>query len=285
VNEGGVLGLVKPPGCSSHDAVAQVRRRTGRGAGHLGTLDPLAAGVLVVAYGSATRLIRYAEGMDKAYVAEIWLGRSSPSDDFALPLARSASAAGVAAQDITAALKAMVGTHPQLPPAYSARQVAGERAYRAARAGRPLDLVARPATLHSFSLDAFAPGEIAKLRISLRVGAGYYVRSLARDLGAALGCGGVLAALVRTRSGHWDISDCQALEEPWRPQPPAALVGHLPVADLTREAAARIVHGQRLAGATGVGPHRAECEGRLVAVVVGDPDGVWHPQTVLGLED
>ncbi len=281
----GVVGLVKPPGCSSHDAVSLVRRRTGRPAGHLGTLDPLAAGVLLVAYGRATRLIRYAEGMDKEYAAEIWLGRTSPSDDFAQTLSRGEDASQLTAQDVEQAVRAQIGTHPQRPPAYSARQVDGQRAYRAARTGEALDLPSRPATLHAFRIEGFVPGEVAKVRLSLHVGAGYYVRSLARDLGAALGTGGVLAALVRTRAGGVRVEDCQALEEPWLPQPPDVLVRHLPKVQFTPEQARRLAHGQRLSGAGALGAHRALIGDRLVAVVVGDQDGVWHPQTVLGLED
>ena len=281
----GVLGLVKPPGCSSHDAVALVRRTAGQPAGHLGTLDPLAAGVLVVAYGRATRLIRYAERMDKEYVAEIWLGRTSESDDFALPLAQGADAARLRSEDVLRALDAFRGTRPQRPPAYSARQVAGQRAYRAARAGEALDLPERPATLHAFSLLRFDAGPVAKLRLGLHVGAGFYVRSLARDLGAALGTGGVLAALVRTRSGALRLDDCQSFEESWRPLPARTLVAHLPAVAFDAAQARRIAQGQRLPGADRQGPHRAEHAGRLVAVVVGDSAGIWHPQTVLGMED
>ncbi len=281
----GVLGLVKPPGCSSQDASSLVRRRTGRPAGHLGTLDPLAAGVLVVAFGRATRLIRYAEGADKEYLAEIWLGCTSASDDFAQPLVRGGDASRVRLTDVSAALSPLRGTHPQRPPAYSARQVAGQRAYRAAREGRPLELPSRMATLRAFTVERFEGGSTARLRLHLEVGAGYYVRSLARDLGEALGTGGVLAALVRTRSGVHGISDCQALEEPWVPEAPRALVAHLPAVELTREEAERIAHGQRLPGAFALGPHRAEFSGRLVGVVVGDTEGIWHPQTVLGMED
>ncbi|MDA8344087.1 MAG: tRNA pseudouridine(55) synthase TruB [Thermaerobacter sp.] len=280
-----MLGLVKPPGCSSHDAVALVRKQTGRSAGHLGTLDPLAAGVLVVAYGRATRLIRYAEGMDKEYNAEVWLGRRSPSEDFGSPLEHGADASWVTREDVERVLSKHLGTRPQRPPAYSARQVGGQRAYRAARAGEPIDLPARPATLYAWSVDAFAAGKLAKLRLSLHVGAGFYVRSLARDLGDEMGTGGVLAALVRTRSGFLRLDDCQAFEEPWQPQPPGILLSHLPVVALSDAEARRIVQGQRLPGAGALGPHRAECRGRLIGVVVGDEAGVWHPQTVLGMED
>lgn len=280
----GVLGLIKPPGCSSHDAVALVRRKMGRPAGHLGTLDPLAAGVLVVAYGEATRLIRYAEGMDKEYVAEIWLGRRSPSDDFATPLTDGGDASCLLREDVEKALLDHLGTRPQRPPAYSARQVDGQRAYRAARAGSALDLPARAATLHDFSIQGFDAGSPARLRLKLRVAAGFYVRSLARDLGEGLGTGGVLAALVRTRAGDLRAEDCQAFEEPWQPQSLQALVAHLPEVRVSEEDARRIAHGQRIAGAHGAGPHRAICGQRLVGIVIGDAD-IWRPQTVLKVED
>ncbi len=281
----GVLLLVKPPGCSSHDVAQAMRRRLGVPCGHLGTLDPLAAGLLVVAAGRATRLVRYAEGREKEYVAEIWLGIGTASEDFAGPTSARSSAWHLGRPALAAALDAEALETAQRPPAFSARQVGGERAYRAARQGRALDLPSRPAQLLRWEILALAGGETLRVRLRLLVSSGYYVRSLARDLGRRLGVPGVLAALLRTASGPFRLEDARTLEETPVLLPMDVLVGHLPTVELDRDEGRRLGFGQRLPGAgERQGLHAAYAAGRLVAVVDAR-SGVFHPETVLAWED
>lgn len=281
----GVLPLLKPPGCSSHDVVAAVRRRYGSRAGHLGTLDPLAAGVLVVAVGAGTRLIRYAGQEDKEYFAEVVLGVRSPSDDLGTPVERAGTCSGIGEEQVRRALAGFVGVMAQRPPSYSARQVGGERAYRAARSGRTLQLASREVALWEARLLEFLPGRMARARLHLHVQAGYYVRSLARDLGEELGVGGLLGTLVRIRAGRFPVEDAQTLEETWRPLDASVLVEHLPVVEFEAADARRLCQGVRLPAATvAQGVHRAVSRDRVFAIVVAQ-DGVWRPQTVLGMGD
>ncbi len=281
----GVLLIVKPPGCSSHDVAQRVRRRLSVPCGHLGTLDPLAAGLLVVAAGRATRLVRYAEGREKEYVAEIWLGVGTDSEDFAGPVTARTSAAHLGRAEIEAAVGSLAGETMQLPPRYSARQVGGERAYHAARRGQALDLPMRPAQLLRWEIESVAAGGILKCRLHLQVSSGYYVRSLARDLGLRLGVPGVLASLVRTASGVFRIESARTLEEEPELLPMDVLIGHLPRVDFGPEEGRRLAWGQRLAGA---GERQGACAayvgGRLIGVLQAK-GGVFHPETVLAMED
>lgn len=281
----GVLLLVKPPGCSSHDIAQAMRRRLSLPCGHLGTLDPLAAGLLVVAAGRATRLVRYAEGQDKEYIAEIWLGLGTASEDFAGPVTARASAAHLERGTLEVALQALAMEKVQRPPAFSAVHVGGERAYRAARSGRALELPLRPAELRQAEVLAFSGGEILKVSLRLLVSSGYYVRSLARDLGLRLGVPAVLASLLRTASGPFRLEGARTLEEAPELLPPEVLIGHLPTVDLSPEEGRRLAHGQRLPGAEErSGLCAAYADGRLVAVVEAR-SGVFHPETVLAMED
>ena len=196
----GVVNLDKPVGPTSHDMVGLMRRLTGiRRIGHAGTLDPLASGVLPILVGAATRLSEELSGSAKRYDATIRLGAHSATDDAEGPISGGSSPPDEAR--IREALTAFVGSISQLPPAFSARKVAGRRAHRAARAGEPLVLEARPVRIDAIEVVEVAAGEATTdVRIDLRCGPGTYVRSLARDLGTELGCGGYLAALRRTEA-------------------------------------------------------------------------------------
>jgi len=281
----GVALVVKPPGCSSHDVVRAIGRRTGAPCGHLGTLDPLAAGLLVVAVGGATRLIRYAEGQDKEYLAEFWFGLGTASQDLGGPVADLADASGLGEAQVLEALAWAGRQTLQRPPDYSAVQVAGQRAYRAARAGRPLELAERPAALREAGPLEFRPGARAVLRARLWVSPGYYVRALARDLGAYLGLPCVLGFLLRLRSGPFRLEQARTLEEEPELAPKELLVQHLPSVEVSPAEAERLGHGQRLPGAGDrAGLHRLGSGGRLVAVAEARA-GVWHPETVCAMED
>ena len=204
----GVINLDKPVGPTSHDMVGLMRRLTGtRRIGHAGTLDPLASGVLPILVGAATRFSAELTGGRKRYDAVIRLGARSATDDAQGPIEPGDGPI----PDETAvrdALAGFVGTFDQVPPAFSARKQGGRTAHRAARAGDPIDLAPRSVTIDAIELLTYAPdADGATVRIDLRCHAGTYVRSLARDLGDGLGCGGYLAALRRTEAAGLNADD------------------------------------------------------------------------------
>lgn len=213
-----LLAVDKPSGMSSHDVVNECRRAFGeRRVGHAGTLDPLASGVLVVCVGPATRLDRFLVGHDKRYEAGIRFGFSTTTDDAAGdPTRRGKPAASLFDESFARSyLESIVGARQQLPPAYSAVKVAGTRSYAAARKGKVIDLSPREIHIHAAELlgideapDSFDPVWAVRLHVSK----GTYVRSIARDAGAALGCPAHLAWLRRTASGAVALDDCTSLE-------------------------------------------------------------------------
>lgn len=211
----GFLNIDKPTGMTSFDVVRAVRRAAGiKRVGHAGTLDPLATGVLPVAIGGeATRLIDAFVGAEKAYAAAITLGVETDTDDAegtSVGTAEPGAVDALTTEAIAAALATFEGAQMQFPPAYSAIKRGGIPAYRAARAGDPLDLDARPVVAHALRLVARAG---AVLHVEVECGKGYYVRSLARDLGRALGVGGHISALRRTRVGPFAIARATPLAE------------------------------------------------------------------------
>lgn len=210
----GVLVVAKPAGPTSHDVVALVRRLAGtRRIGHGGTLDPFASGVLPLFLGGATRVVEYHLGDDKTYRATICFGATSTTDDLDGDLTPVAGAAPDRAA-VEAALAGMLGGQLQRPPAYSAIQVGGRRAYAMARAGEVVDLPPRSVQLHALDLlewddsDPERPIAIVEVRCS----AGTYVRAVARDLGAKVGSAAYLGALVRSASGPFHLEDAHALD-------------------------------------------------------------------------
>jgi tRNA pseudouridine55 synthase len=213
----GVLVVDKPEGMTSHDVVAAVRRRLPRGTkvGHTGTLDPFATGVLPVVIGKATRLSQFLTASRKRYRAGITFGTATDSGDrMGAPIETAAPPAldALDAGAVERMLATLVGSHAQVPPAHSAKKVDGERAYVLARRGDVVDLPAVEVTAHALRLVAW-DGAAHTATIDLDVSAGYYVRSLARDLGSKLGVPAHLTALRRTGSGEWCLEDAHSLAE------------------------------------------------------------------------
>jgi tRNA pseudouridine55 synthase len=243
----GVLNLNKPVGYSSRDVVNRVERiiRPVR-AGHAGTLDPLASGVLVVCVGSATRLIEYVQRMPKEYQATFLLGKRSRSDDLETEVEELLVAPIPTRQQIEAALPRFTGVIEQRPPAYSAIKVAGKRAYRLARRGDVVELAPRSVTIHALSLESY---EYPRLKLFIRCSSGTYVRSLGRDLAQELGTAAIMSELVRTGVGEFRVSDSLDLTELTaaslnrRLLPPTAALGDLPRLVLTPEQVHRIQSG------------------------------------------
>lgn len=201
----GLLNVNKPKGITSRRVVDRVQRLAGRvGAGHAGTLDPLATGVLVVCVGRATRLIEYVQRMTKHYRAVIRLGVRSPTDDVDGPLEEVAVPEPPARAAVDAALATLVGRIQQRPPAYSAVHVEGQRAYKLARRGEAVQLEPRTVEVHALAVRAYA---YPRLEVDVACGSGTYVRAIGRDLGEKLGCGGVIEELERTAIGPFRIED------------------------------------------------------------------------------
>ncbi len=207
----------KPPGLTSHDVVARVRRLAGtRRVGHAGTLDPMATGVLLVGIGRATRLLGHLALHDKDYAATMRLGQTTSSDDAQGEPLEHTRADQLAAADVVAAMKLCTGQIEQRPPAVSAIKVDGVRAYTRARSGEDVVLASRRVTVTRFDATAFRPdAELGVLDVdtSVTCSSGTYIRALARDVGAALGVGGHLSALRRTRVGAFDLTNARTLDE------------------------------------------------------------------------
>ncbi|MGE0456515.1 MAG: tRNA pseudouridine(55) synthase TruB [Vicinamibacteria bacterium] len=207
----GALVVDKPRGPTSHDVVARVRRALGmRRAGHTGTLDPFATGVLVVCLGRATRLARFLAEGDKLYEAEVRLGFATSTDDLEGEPLGPLRQPEISREAVLAACARLVGSHLQRPPAFSAKRVGGRRAYALARAGRPTQPDPVPVTVHALELLAF---EGSRLEFRVRCSPGTYVRALARDLGEALGTGAHLGALRRTESGGFALEEALPLDQ------------------------------------------------------------------------
>ncbi len=253
----GLVIVDKPAGLTSHDVVARIRRlAVTRRVGHAGTLDPMATGVLVVGIEKATRLLGHLTLTEKEYAATIRLGQATTTDDADGELVTLASAAGVCAGALAAALTALTGQISQVPPPVSAIKVNGKRAYALTRAGAAPDLAARTVTISRLDLLAVRPdGELLDLDVQVVCSSGTYIRAIARDLGAALGTGGHLTALRRTRVGPYPVEQARTLEQL------AAEFEYIPLAeaaaaafrrrDLTEDEARAVSHGGRLATASG----------------------------------
>lgn len=205
----GLLLLDKPAGMTSHDCVDVVRRAYGeRSVGHLGTLDPFATGLLVVLVGRATRLANFIEAEPKTYDATIEFGTETDTDDVTGAVTRVAETPDD--EVVRRAIQELTGEMEQVPPDYSAKQVAGRRAYTAARAGEPLVLNPVRVQVHEWRIRALDAG---RLEATIVCAGGTYVRALARDLGRAAGSAAHLAALRRTAVGAFDVRDAVGLEQ------------------------------------------------------------------------
>jgi tRNA pseudouridine55 synthase len=278
----GLVVVDKPPGWTSHDVVARIRRLAGvRRVGHAGTLDPMATGVLVVGIGQATRLLGHLCTSDKDYDATIRLGVATTTDDADGEPLRTRDASSVTTAALDAAVRELTGDLRQVPSAVSAIKVDGIRAYTRVRRGETVELAARPVRVERFEILARRDDDVD---VQVTCSSGTYVRALARDLGEALGVGGHLRVLRRTRVGSFVIADARTLErleDDLTVVPLAAAVEQaFTTLVVTEEQARRIGHGQRLIldlpdAPTGV----LAPDGRVVALVE-DRDGVAQPLCV-----
>ena len=228
----GVLNIHKPAGITSRkvvDRVVELVKPTK--AGHAGTLDPLATGVLLVCLGSATRLIPLLQQQNKEYRAQFQLGRRSNTDDVTGKITEVTAAQTVTLEQIEDLLPRFVGRIEQVPPQFSAVHVDGKRAYELARRGQHVNLKPRIVTVHRIDLIHF---EYPEITLEVECGSGTYIRSIGRDLGECLGCGAVMSQLVRTRIGSFSLKTSTQLDRLDRDLltqvllPATTIVEHLP---------------------------------------------------------
>jgi len=248
-----LLLVDKPAGFTSHDAVAIVRRaaRTRR-VGHTGTLDPFATGLLVVLVGRGTRLIPYVEGEPKVYLAHIRLGAETDTDDLTGTVVREAALPDEVA--IAEGVARLTGEIDQVPPAYSAKQVDGQRAYDAARKGTPLELAAVRVTVNEWK---FVAREGNDLVVRITCGSGTYIRALARDLGRYAGSAAHLSALRREKSGPFDVANAVSIEAvkngDFTLAPLRGAIPSLPTRRLDEMELGRVGHGNAIDARDGEG--------------------------------
>lgn len=284
----GVVLVDKPAGVTSHDVVSAARRalRTRR-VGHAGTLDPFATGLLVLLVGHATRLLPYVHGEPKVYDAVIAFGAETDTDD---PTGAVVRTAALPDPDVVRrAIEALSGQIDQIPPAYSAKHVAGRRAYAMARRGDVVDLAPTKVVVHGWDVHELRPD---RLVVTITCGGGTYIRALARDLGRLSASAAYLASLRRVRSGVFDV----AQSIPWEAlrsdevavRPPLDAVPELATVVLAPDDIARVRQGRTiLAGAptasdTATGSTAALVDGddRLIAIAERTGE-TWQPRVVL----
>ena len=284
----GLLNLNKPSGITSRDAVDRVSRPLRKvKVGHAGTLDPLASGVLVVAVGSATRLIEYVQRMTKTYRTTILLGATSDTLDADGTIVATEGATEPPLDAIESVLPTQVGLILQQPPDFSALKVRGQRAYDLARSGQTVELEARPVRIDAVNLIDY---QWPRLELEVVCGSGTYIRSIARDIGSALGCGGLVEVLTRTRIGPFtieeglDSSKLTAESIPSLLRPALEALADLPKITISDEQWAEIGRGRSLpiAGIPSGVVALISAAGELVAIAESDFEaGRVHPRRVL----
>jgi len=289
----GVLVIDKPQGLTSHDVVAAARRALGETRiGHTGTLDPLATGVLPLAIGHATRLVRFLTASDKDYTAAIRFGLTTDSYDIT-GAETSRSNASPSRDAVVSAISALTGEYLQEPPAFSAKKVDGRRAYALARQAVPVPLRPVPVRVSQARLLAFAD-DVA--HVALTCSAGFYVRAFAHSVGQLTGTGACLEALRRTRSGEFHEATAIALASlqdrttvASHLVPLEALLPSVPAVSLTERGRQHVIHGREFGPddyAPGPSPHEwtrvLDASGALVAMATpGRAPGALHPSIVL----
>jgi tRNA pseudouridine55 synthase len=260
----GLLLIDKPSGITSHDAVARVRRALGtHKVGHAGTLDPMATGLLLVGVGRATRLLRFLGELPKLYEGTGRLGVETTTLDADGEVVRE-SPVEVTEEELRGAIASFVGEIDQVPPAYSAVKVGGERLYKAARRGDEVEAPLRRVEVYAFNLRRFASPDFD---VRVRCGGGTYVRSLVADVGSKLGCGAHLTRLRRTAIGPFSVQNAGPPDDPGSLLPPERAVDHLAAITLHPEEAKVAVNGCCLGPIGITGPYRALApDGRLIGI-------------------
>lgn len=280
----GLFNLDKPAGVTSRDVVNRVQRLVKpHKVGHCGTLDPLATGVLVIAIGPATRLVEYVQRMPKTYRGTFLLGRSSDTEDVEGQIVELPAAPVPTEPQLKAALPQFLGTIQQVPPAYSALKVAGQRSYELARGGKAAEHQPRPVEIRSLEIVRYAYPE---LELLIRCGSGTYVRSLGRDLARAVGTEAVMSVLRREAIGPFDVASgiaCDALTLELIRQhllPPTLALGDIARIVVSDQELHRLSLGQSVAPREKLAVQElvaVSAAGELLAVLEPDSRGTWKP--------
>jgi tRNA pseudouridine55 synthase len=296
----GVLVVDKPVGMTSHDVVQVIRNGTSlRRAGHTGTLDPRASGVLVILVGPAVRLSEYVSASDKRYQAIIRLGSTTDTFDADGRFTRSNVPVNVTEAQFEEVLKSFIGEIEQTPPPYSAVKVQGRKAYEMARQGEEVDLTPRKIQVHHLEVLEWAPPEVV---VDVHCSSGTYVRSLANDLGEKLGCGAYLVGLRRTKSGRFSLRDAVPLRKlqesftagNWYQYliPAAEALGDWPAVELSPDEVEAVRHGHRVKvkeDNTEAKVRGVSTQGELVALMelatAEDGSSEWQPKKVFFTSD
>jgi tRNA pseudouridine55 synthase len=286
---GGLIIVDKPAGMTSHDVVSRVRKIAGtRRVGHAGTLDPMATGVLVLGVERSTKLLNHLLLADKTYAATIRLGASTSTDDAEGDVLSEAVASGIGRAEIEDAAAELTGLIMQRPASVSAIKVDGQRAYARVRAGEDVQLEARPVTVEHLTLvsEPRPVGGFLDVDVVLDCSSGTYVRALARDLGRALGVGGHLTALRRTRVGPFTLEHALTLPalaeraDPIMLTLPQAIAVAMPVRTLLPDEAAELSFGRTIAPVVIEGEYGGlAAEGHAVAILV---ESAGRARPVLG---
>jgi tRNA pseudouridine55 synthase len=281
----GILNIDKPQWLSSHDVVAQVRRVCGtRKVGHAGTLDPLATGVLLVCVGRTTRLSEYLMGQQKVYEATIKLGQTTNTYDAEGEITAERPFIHISKPAIEDALASFRGHINQLPPIYSAIKIKGQPMYKLAREGKEVERKPRPVTIYTLDMLDWTP---PFLQLHVVCSTGTYIRSLAHDIGEALGCGGHITELRRTAIGSFQIDDAVSLDtlmsENWEPfcLPPDRAVTNLPRLDASEAETKALLLGQQIsissAQPQGMLARAYNAKGEFFGILLREDDA-WRPK-------
>ncbi|MGV0792625.1 tRNA pseudouridine(55) synthase TruB [Mycolicibacterium sp. XJ1819] len=275
MTEAGLVIVDKPAGITSHDVVSRCRRIFGtRKVGHAGTLDPMATGVLVIGVERATKILGLLTAADKSYAATIRLGQTTSTEDAEGDVLQTVSADALTVEQIASAVSALRGEIDQVPSAVSAIKVGGQRAYKLAREGRAVELAPRRVRVHRFDvLEVRRQAGLIDVDVEVDCSSGTYIRALARDVGAALGVGGHLIALRRTRVGEFGLDEAHTLDE--LADGPAlsytldaACLLAFPRRDVTLEEAEHVRHGRPLTPAGIDGTYAATApDGQVIALL------------------
>ena len=259
----GFLVIDKPAGMTSHDVVAQLRKRLGtKQVGHAGTLDPMATGVLVVGMNNATKFLQYIVTGKKRYNAIIRLGISTVTDDKEGEVVAVKDWRAISDSDIESAMDKFRGTILQVPSSVSAKKIAGERAYDLVREGKEVELAAKEVTIHELKVLAIHRNEHLDIDIDVACSAGTYIRSIARDLGAALGVGGHLIELRRTEVAPFELNKAGEIGSAEVLPLRDAIAKVLPIRELGFDEVAELKFGRRI--------DKSNQEGVVVGIA---PDG------------
>ena len=266
----GIALIDKQQGFTSHDVVAKLRKLLGtKKIGHAGTLDPMATGLLLMGVGAGTKLMQFLSGLDKTYLATIRLGASSSTDDAQGELGESRDASQVSREQLEAEILKLTGNIEQVPSSVSAIKVDGKRAYDLVRAGEEVVLKSRRVTVSRFEIvgEPLVVDKYLDINVEVDCSSGTYIRALARDLGDALGVGGHLTALRRTRIGSFEVSNAREIaQEPTLVTNLEVLKNLMPEVAISQQQEIDLRHGKRLA----LEIPEASCataNGRLVAVI------------------